>query len=193
MDKAKILLSKPLGEILQMANLISPYQIQIALMDQEQYYNTRIGEILALRGWLKQETVDFFADELPLILKNNIKKKIGEHFTSAGLLEDSQIKRVLLEQKQTGIKFGSISVLHGLIKQETLDFFLEYLYPEYQNDNIFSRRTQITKGEFDDDKTITKAKKFTDNSKVITKTTISKITSFDELEEAGLDDITWAD
>ncbi|MGK7886357.1 MAG: hypothetical protein AB4057_17260, partial [Crocosphaera sp.] len=55
---------KPLlGEILRDADLITEAQLQTVLRDQQEYKDQKIGEILALRGWLKQETVDFFAEE----------------------------------------------------------------------------------------------------------------------------------
>ncbi|NJK49179.1 hypothetical protein HC931_14245 [Candidatus Gracilibacteria bacterium] len=58
-----------MGELLEDAGLVSPAQIEIALQDQTIYADMRIGEILALRGWLKQETADFFVDKLPTIKK----------------------------------------------------------------------------------------------------------------------------
>ena len=53
-------LSKPIGEKLEEAGLISKYQIEVALIDQVSYIESKFGEILALRGWLKQQTIDFF-------------------------------------------------------------------------------------------------------------------------------------
>jgi hypothetical protein len=143
MDREKILLGKPLGEILAMASLISPYQIQVALMDQQQYGNMKIGEILVLRGWLKQSTIDFFADQFPILLKNNVNKKIGEYLKLAGLLEDIQIKDVLLIQKRIGFKFGSITVLRGWLKQETIDFFIHCFFQANKGDSfsIYSEET----------------------------------------------------
>ncbi|MGK7956005.1 MAG: hypothetical protein AB4063_12265, partial [Crocosphaera sp.] len=52
-----------LGELLRDADLITEAQLQTVLRDQKEYKDQKIGEILALRGWLKQETVDFFAEE----------------------------------------------------------------------------------------------------------------------------------
>lgn len=50
---------KKLGTVLQQADLVSSTQVKIALREQAQFKNKRIGEILARRGWLKQETADF--------------------------------------------------------------------------------------------------------------------------------------
>ena len=56
-----IIQPKPLGLVLQEANLLAVPQIQLALRDQISYPYLRLGEILAMRGWIKQETADFFA------------------------------------------------------------------------------------------------------------------------------------
>ncbi len=50
--------NKPLGQILVEAGLISMSQIELALKEQKQT-NLKIGEILTLHGWIKQETADF--------------------------------------------------------------------------------------------------------------------------------------
>ena len=52
--------SKPIGELLTSAGLISEGQLQTALYDQQAYQDMRLGEILATRGWLHQKTADFF-------------------------------------------------------------------------------------------------------------------------------------
>ena len=60
---SKFITFKPIGEILQEAGLITSPQLQVALRDQTYYQDMRLGEILALRGWVGQETADFFAQE----------------------------------------------------------------------------------------------------------------------------------
>lgn len=49
---------KPLGEILLKAGLVSVFQIEIALEEQKQS-DLKIGEILASRFWIKEETANF--------------------------------------------------------------------------------------------------------------------------------------
>jgi hypothetical protein len=117
---------KLLGEILAEAGLISAAQIDLALQDQSNYINFRIGEIFALRGWLKTETVDFFAEKWLKLLKQEESNHhlLGYYFQAAGLLTEQQINVILKEQKQLGIKFGSIAVLKGFLKQQTIDYFL---------------------------------------------------------------------
>ena len=121
-------LTQPLGNLLISAGLISDYQIQVALQDQTYNSNLLIGEILALRGWIAQETADFFAIEFPQILKQQKRKKIGFYLKQAKLLNEEQINSILQEQKTNLIRFGSIAVLKGYLKQQTLDFLSETLF-----------------------------------------------------------------
>lgn len=120
------LITKPLGEILEEAGLINQGQLQVVLMEQNTYRDLKIGEILALHGWLKQETADFFAETMrQLIKKETFDLQIGKFFYQASLLSQKDIQDILNEQKKTGVKFGSIAVLKGFIKEQTLDFYLE--------------------------------------------------------------------
>ena len=129
---------QPLGEVLVDAGLLSSSQIESAL--QEQRYNPQflIGEILSLRGWIKQDTADFFVCDWQNILCQRRKQPIGQYFRLAGLLDERQIADILREHHQTGLRFGSVAVLQGLIKERTLDFFLENLSPQELNSSSFS-------------------------------------------------------
>ncbi len=119
-----------LGEILLQAGLLSDAQIAVALRDQEQFADMLLGEVLALRGWLKQQTADFFVEQWPSIICRPMKLRLGDYFKASALLDEEQLSTVSSEQGQTGLRFGSAAVLLGFIKQPTLDFFLMYLYPE---------------------------------------------------------------
>ncbi|BAZ41355.1 hypothetical protein NIES4101_73210 [Calothrix sp. NIES-4101] len=44
---------KLLGKVLQQSDLISPEHVEMPLKEQTQFYGLRLGEILALHGWLK--------------------------------------------------------------------------------------------------------------------------------------------
>ncbi|MGK7895664.1 MAG: hypothetical protein AB4372_19125 [Xenococcus sp. (in: cyanobacteria)] len=123
-------LVKPIGEILQNAGLVSPAQIEVALNDQKYYQDMRIGEILALRGWIEQSTVDFFVTEWLKILKTRDYQPLGFYLQKASLLTDNQIQMILTEQHQTCLRFGAMAVLKGFLKQSTIDFFLKNLFPE---------------------------------------------------------------
>jgi hypothetical protein len=134
LDKRQILLQKPLGWILENASLISKHQLEVALLDQNrldclQEPHLKIGEILALRGWIKQETADFFVISFPALLMSSQKHKIGFYLVSAGLLEEEQIKIILNEQKKIPMKFGLIAIQRKWIKPKTLEFFLDCFKP----------------------------------------------------------------
>lgn len=116
-----------LGEILQKAALISEQQILIALEEQGVYSDLRIGEILALHGWIAQETVNFFAQTWPDLLKHTRVHPIGYYLQQASLLNEQQIQQVLVEQQRIGLRFGEVAVLDGLLKKQTLNFFLNHL------------------------------------------------------------------
>jgi tetratricopeptide (TPR) repeat protein len=118
---------KPLGKVLQQADLISPEQVEIALKEQTQVAGMRIGEILASHGWLKQETADFFSQQWPMLLEEKPKQPLGKYLAEAGLLNEHQIKTILTEQAQHDLRFGELAVLKGWLKSTTIQFFLEHL------------------------------------------------------------------
>ncbi len=118
-----------LGETLQKAGLISDSQIQVALVDREYNQELRLGEILAIRGWLEPQTADFFADEWQFLLQQKNKYPLGYYLEKSGLLTSEQISSILQEQNKIWLKFGSVAIIQGLIKQNTLDFFLDNLFP----------------------------------------------------------------
>jgi tetratricopeptide (TPR) repeat protein len=129
MIMSEIFSIKPLGEILQLADLISIAQIEFALEKQTQHKNMRLGEILALQGWIKQETADFFAQKWSDLLNQKSKQPLGEYLKKAALLDEYQVKIILCEQKQMGLRFGELAVHKGWLKPTTINFFLEYIAP----------------------------------------------------------------
>ena len=135
--------SQLLGQTLKNAGLISFSQIQVALTDGEYNQHLLFGEILALRGWIKQQTADFFADEWQPLIEENTRYPLGYYLVKAGLLTGEQTYLILEEQKQLWIKFGSIAIVKGLISQDTLDFFLDNLFPGMSSEPpaIGARRT----------------------------------------------------
>ncbi|UAJ71670.1 hypothetical protein IQE94_11020 [Synechocystis sp. PCC 7339] len=136
---AKSPCSQLLGEILRDADLITEAQIQVALQDQ-QYSPLLIGEILVVRGWLHQETADFFAESWPRMVKTRDRRPLGYYLQQAYLLQEAQVNLILEEQRKLGIRFGSVAVLKGWVKQKTLDYFLEHLVPEAKTTSAFQGR-----------------------------------------------------
>ena len=129
---------KPLGKLLQDASLISEAQLQVAVYDRHNYQDMRLGEILASRGWIEQDTADFFAEEwFKIIAELPAEYPLGYYLNQAALIDDTQIESILEEQKQTWMRFGSIAVLRGWMKQDTLDFFLNNLFPAASQESAF--------------------------------------------------------
>ncbi|NJQ98487.1 MAG: hypothetical protein HC784_14610 [Hydrococcus sp. CSU_1_8] len=157
--------TKPLGNLLQEADLVSSAQVEVALQDQNCYYDLRIGEILSLRGWLKQKTADFFVQQWPLLVQKRRQQPLGFYLQAAGLLDEEQIRILLSEQAQIGLRVGALAVLKGWLKPTTLEFFLKYLCPEHQSESPFVHKENgaclakdtlvddtLTEGSFDRDK-----------------------------------------
>ena len=126
-----------LGVILQQAGLVSAERVKLALEQQSQSgKKAKIGEILAERGDLNQETADFFAERWFELATEQPKQPIGQYLKQAGLLNEQQIQTILEEQKRTQLKFGELAIAKGWLKQTTIDFFLRYLL---QQSNLHSQ------------------------------------------------------
>lgn len=131
-----------IGEILRQAYLITPAQLEEALREQSQNPRERLGEILARKGWIKQETADFFAQKWRDIVKDTESlsdQPLGYYLKEAGLLDETQIQAIVDEQKKRSlwVRLGTLAVLKGWLAQSTVDFFLENLYPEQSEDSPF--------------------------------------------------------
>ncbi|WP_460192652.1 hypothetical protein [Thermosynechococcus sp. FA-CM-4201] len=134
-----------IGELLLKAALINPSQLQVALMEKDIYTHLRLGEILALHGWLSQDTIDFFVEEWPKLSQSQEKHPIGFYLKKASLLTEEQIQQILKEQWQTSYRFGALAVLNGWVKQETVNFFLQSINP-----NALKESTRIEKTTLSD-------------------------------------------
>lgn len=115
---------KPIGIILQEAKLITSGQLEVALYEQKQF-QMLLGEILSHHGWISQETADFFVDRWPTIVNNSLHQPIGYYLKLAHLLNEDQIEGILRDQLRLGVRFGTIAVLKGWLKEETIDFFVK--------------------------------------------------------------------
>ncbi|MFN9175260.1 MAG: hypothetical protein ACK58N_12345 [Synechocystis sp.] len=113
--------SPKIGQLLQEAGLITPSQIEVALYDQHNF-SLPVGTILVLRGWIQQETVDFFVEQWPKLLSHAERYPLGQYLEKAGLLSPQQIDAILAEQAESGFRFGTIAVLKGWLKKQTVDY-----------------------------------------------------------------------
>jgi hypothetical protein len=134
--------TRPLGEMLQRAGLLSQAQLDVVLQDQQWQPDLRIGDILELRGWVKRDAIEFFAEQWPQLVTIGRDSPIGYYFQQAGLLSSQQVDALLKEQAQAGLRIGALAVLHGWLSQETLDWFLRSLAPEESASSAFIKRKQ---------------------------------------------------
>lgn len=132
---------KLLGELLKEADLITAAQIEVALHEQR-YYPLPIGEILTLHGWVQQETADFFVEYWDNLLNSSSRHPLGHYLELASLLDEKQICTILEEQRSLGIRFGAVAVLKGWLKQKTVDYFLENLFPAAKTTSDFQGKRQ---------------------------------------------------
>jgi hypothetical protein len=138
---------KPLGTVLLRGGLISPAQVEVALVDQRHNPTLRIGDVLELRGWLHRSTLEFFSEEWPQLVAGEADHPLGVYLQKAGLLTQKQLDTLLKEQLQTGMRIGALAVLHGWLKQETLDLFLRGIAPEHHTDSVFKPLRQSQEHE----------------------------------------------
>ncbi len=133
---------QPLGTILQQAKLVTPYQVEEALSEQKKDPQRRIGEILAEKGCIKQQTADFFAEHWQGVIKQaeqGSPQSLGYYLKEAGLIDDHQLHAILAEQGQGRLwmRIGALAVLKGWLNQTTVDFLLKNLHPEKADDSPF--------------------------------------------------------
>jgi hypothetical protein len=133
--------TKPVGSVLTAAGLISSAQLEIILQDQQRQPNLRFGDILELRGWLKRDSIEFFAEQWPKLRNQHRDKPLGYYFQQAGLLNSEQVQSLLQEQSRTGMRIGALAVLRGWLQPKTLDLFIQHLAPEEQDSSPFMKRT----------------------------------------------------
>ncbi|WP_024544770.1 hypothetical protein [Picosynechococcus sp. NKBG15041c] len=128
------------------AGLLSETQAQVVRYDAESHPDMSLGEILALRGWATEETIDFFELLWEMRYQQPDRKNIGQYLLEAHLITQEQLDDILVSQQQDtwgkSLRFGEIAVLKGYVKQPTIRFFVEHLFPDQlhkTNKNPFAR------------------------------------------------------
>jgi len=136
-EHSQVTKKKPIGKLLTEAGLVSKTQLELALQDQKNFPNLRLGEIMARRGWINAQTADFFVEDWSNIINAENRKPLGEYLAQSAILEAQQVEEILAKQKDTGVRFGAIAVMQGLLRSITLDFFLENLFPHESSTSPF--------------------------------------------------------
>ncbi len=115
---------EPLIHQLLEASLITSDQLESAQAEQA-FCKMLLGEVMALRGWVQPETIEFLLQEQDLSeLLSSSQQPIGEYLKAAGLVTEAQVIEALRYQKRKKVFFGAALVEKGYLKEETLNFFL---------------------------------------------------------------------
>jgi len=110
------------------ADLISEQQVEIALLDLSHNPDFTLEKVIFLRGWLQEQTILFFAQELPKLLEQNEPKiSLDKCLQNAGLIDNLQVDKILQYQQENDCDFSTSLQQLGYIKKSTLKFFLRYL------------------------------------------------------------------
>lgn len=124
------ILIKKTGELLIDAGIINSNQVLVALWEQQNYPELRIGEILAYHGWINQKTADFFGEKIKRYLFKSLPgKTLEDYLLEAGLLHEEQIEEIRFEKTTKPSSFASIALEKGYIKPQTVAFFKTYFTP----------------------------------------------------------------
>ncbi len=70
--------NKRLGGYLVEAGLLTPAQVDMVLNDQK-VTGLRFGEILAARGWVKQQTIEYLMEKVVLPERDASQQDTGDH------------------------------------------------------------------------------------------------------------------
>lgn len=120
-------ISKPIGEILIEKGFIQRFQLTKALEYQASLPKTHfkpIGEVLVDLHYITREQLDESLGIQPP--KDN--NSLGEILKQLGIIDESQLALVLMQQHSIGDKkilLGELLVQHGFINQEQLNKALE--------------------------------------------------------------------
>lgn len=88
---------KPLGRYLLEAGLLSPSQLRLALQEQ-QYTRQALGEILVLRGWVKQSVIDLVVQTLQLTPEESELRVVirpGKKIAAQGVIKNAGQNSIL--------------------------------------------------------------------------------------------------
>ena len=90
-DRFLCLQSLPLGLMLHEAGLLSAEDLNsVVELQKKANYQKRIGEIIVDNGLLESETIDFFAEDLPRLIKERKILTLEEYLQQAHLVSPSQ-------------------------------------------------------------------------------------------------------
>lgn len=98
--------TKRLGGYLVEAGLLTPAQVDVALNDQKST-GMRFGEVLAARGWVKQQTIEYFMQKVILPEQQSGSRR------SPGASEKDRLPTKAIEAPTTASRNDVIAVETG--------------------------------------------------------------------------------
>ncbi len=114
---------KLLGQLLKEAGLLTDQQIELALFDQSTS-GLRFGEILVRRGWIKQQTLDYFLANAPTL--NNAQAMLeGGIPLERCVVDDQVIFRIAStsEDSTTNLELPDLDSLLDTLRSIEADSF----------------------------------------------------------------------
>ncbi|MGK7911974.1 MAG: WecB/TagA/CpsF family glycosyltransferase [Synechococcus sp.] len=118
------------------AGLLTEEQLAVVSSQQQADPHQSMADIISAQGWLKQQTIDFFVNELPRIEGDMRQKPLGVYLVDAGLLSSMQLAFLLRDKQRHGgnttgrYSIGDRVVQNGWIARKTVDFFLTEVAPD---------------------------------------------------------------
>ncbi|MBF0285858.1 MAG: Flp pilus assembly complex ATPase component TadA [Magnetococcales bacterium] len=126
-----------LGDLLVANNLITPEQLQQALVHQEKT-GQKLGEGLITLGVLTEDGLQSF------LAQQRKKLRIGDQLVAEGLITQDQLMTALGEQKKSGRKLGQTIVQLGILSEKDfLTFLSEQLDLPYVDLKNFQLRPDV--------------------------------------------------
>jgi hypothetical protein len=119
-------LDKSLEERLTDAGLLSNAQLILLRQDQCNQPDLTVEEILRLRGWFREITLNFFMYLEQTALPEFRNLSIGQRLKYAGLIDDQQLEMAMEYKRQTNIRLGHAIFLSGILSQTTVDYFVQF-------------------------------------------------------------------
>ena len=113
-QRRKISQGKRLGSYLVESGLLTPAQIEVALADQ-QLAGVRLGEVLVRRGWIKEETVEYFMRK---VVEPERQASTGQ--AEAYLESSRNLLKTLIENNSTQKESNEPEVAHHLSSSDTI-------------------------------------------------------------------------
>ncbi len=147
LDHLKMLTKRPIGQILLDAGLITPDDLNKALVEQAES-NVQLGQILVNNGAIDQTILnavlaiqnDLAQLESALKTTAGEPERLGELLIQTGRVTRADVESALAEQQKTREKIGEILVRRGLFTEDEINAALAFQSYQAGPDNVTKLR-----------------------------------------------------